>query len=265
MQNITWIQRALVAALTAVVYLVIGCDAPSAVSNSVASLSLESMRGPEGPTGPQGAAGPQGPEGPAGVAGKDGEAADTVNRGGSRLRARYLTTDDGARQLTGFYDEELEERCTFARGADEYAPGEAAVMRCYPVDAQRIGSPSPNAYTAFADPDCKIRVVSIASSGSNGDQAYDGQRYAMNRGGLPSWDAIGWESARVVRVYEVAPWTDDAPAYRPICGGGVCSGCAVFNPTPEEQAQGYKLAPGPWVAYWPIAPDTFVEGVEAHD
>lgn len=257
MLHITWIQRAHVAALTAIVYLLIGCDYSSSAVAS-AGVALDNLRGPVGPEGPPGQPGPTGPQGPEGP---PGEAADSVNRSGSRLRARYLITEDGARQLTGFYDVELEERCSFSRGAEEYAPGEGAAMRCYPTDVQRLQGPNgPSFYTAFADPECKVRIAPTSTEG--GDAPYTGQRYAAYRSGLPSWTAAGWESANVVRVYEIEPWTDDAPAYKPICQNGTCSGCEVFAPTPEEQANGYKLAPGPWVAYTLVNPETFVQATE---
>lgn len=54
----------------------------------------------------------------------------TVARGGERLRARTLVTDDGQRGWQGWYDSELEQNCEFERDAQ-------GILRCLPTTAAR--------------------------------------------------------------------------------------------------------------------------------
>lgn len=265
MLHITWIQRAHAAALTAIVYLLIGCNQPpSSSARGVAALAVDALRGPEGPPGPAGEAGPTGPIGPAGkdgAPGKDGAAADTVNRSGTRLKARYLATADGARQLVGFRDLDLGERCTFTPGSDEYAPGEGNVLRCYPTDAQRLAwttcpilkRSTPNGWTyfpAFADAACTSPVA--LTSKWCGSQPYSGQPYAVRRSS-PTLSDADWPIATVTGVFAVEPF--EGPLYRwSDANDGTC--------VPVEDDGELVVEPGPYLAYTPVTPDTFVAATE---
>lgn len=100
-------------------------------------------------TGASGTAGKvaQGQAGEAGAS-PDGFAPDYVS--GSRLRARYWTTDDGTRQFSAWYDSQLDTPCAFS-------PAEDGVMRCLP--STQIGLQSSN---AFSDSGCTKRYATAS-------------------------------------------------------------------------------------------------------
>ena len=101
--------------------------------------------GPEGPQGPQGMIGPQGPQGEKGDRGERGEPGpaggpqgpqgpageSTGNASGSRLKARYASTPDGARIFLVWRDSELGFDCEFQKAED-------GKQRCLPRAAQAI-------------------------------------------------------------------------------------------------------------------------------
>ncbi len=80
--------------------------------------------GAKGDTGEAGIPGPQGPQGPKGEQGDASETGGNVS--GSRLKARYASTPDGAKVFMGWYDSQLNEKCTFRLAED-------GRMRCLPV------------------------------------------------------------------------------------------------------------------------------------
>ena len=88
-----------------------------------------------------------GSKGDSGEAGAQGDASETGgNVSGSRLKARYASTPDGAKVFMGWYDSQLNEKCTFMLAED-------GNMRCLPSAAyeQIISS----AYEkAFLDSQC---------------------------------------------------------------------------------------------------------------
>lgn len=104
--------------------------------------------GVAGPAGERGAAGPMGPAGavgPAGVAGKD------AAQDGSRLKARFMTADDGARAWLGNWTDMGAggARCAFSGASD-------GVQRCLPTDLYGT------AY--FSDPACAVPVMEASPS-----------------------------------------------------------------------------------------------------
>jgi hypothetical protein len=118
---------------------------------ALAITLLLGCTGSEGPTGRAGASvpgkdgapgadGKDGAQGPAGPAGKD-----TTTVSGSRLRARFLAGDDGARQFIGFHDVKLGADCTAF-------PDGLGATRCMPLPfAQATGG-------AYADAACTQRL-----------------------------------------------------------------------------------------------------------
>ena len=69
---------------------------------------------------------------------------------GSRLRAQYLTTADGARQFHGWSDKNLGISCHFSTADD-------GKQRCLPDTLATVSG-------AFADMDCKAPLVQVAAS-----------------------------------------------------------------------------------------------------
>src|SRR5262245_38288793 len=72
----------------------------------IATLEGRSVTGPPGPPGEQGPRGQQGPTGPA------------FTLSGTRLRAKVMTSADGAREFIGWYDNVRAEPCSFELAAD---------------------------------------------------------------------------------------------------------------------------------------------------
>lgn len=75
--------------------------------------------GEQGPPGAQGEAGPSGEQGPQGEPGADAAVS------GSRIKARWVVSDDGARHFLQWYDSLLGFPCVFARSSD-------GIVRCVP-------------------------------------------------------------------------------------------------------------------------------------
>jgi hypothetical protein len=101
------------------------------------------LQGTEGPPGPSGPPGKPGPAGPAGAAGGAGYSS------GSRIRAKLLTTADGASMSSGWFDAELGLDCFPARTSD-------GVRRCIPTVQIPVG-------IYYADDTCSTPVGTIAS------------------------------------------------------------------------------------------------------
>ena len=99
--------------------------------------------GTPGLTGHDGAPGEPGPPGERGADGKD----TTVS--GSRLRAVYRTTDDGAREAVGWFDKDTGERCSFSTAID-------GMKRCVPP-------PVSNKWIYFVDDVCTKLVYPMGS------------------------------------------------------------------------------------------------------
>lgn len=94
------------------------------------------QNGEQGPPGEPGKPGPAGPAGPAGYA------------SGTRIRARFLTTSDGARLSAGWWDSDLGATC-FA------GPARDGTTRCLPTAASLSGP------SLWADGEC-ARIPLIA-------------------------------------------------------------------------------------------------------
>ena len=97
----------------------IGCDGEKGEAGQDGRDGQAGVQGPagrdgvdgkDGAQGPQGEPGPQGPPGPAGES--------TGNASGSRLKARYASTPDGARIFLGWRDSELGFDCEFQTAED---------------------------------------------------------------------------------------------------------------------------------------------------
>lgn len=73
---------------------------------------------------------------------------DSRYTSGSRIRARVVSTPDGATDLVGWRDTQLDIDCSFSDPGD-------GVLRCLPR-ALDLGG----AFTEFADPDCTVPLVS---------------------------------------------------------------------------------------------------------
>lgn len=74
-----------------------------------------------------------GSKGDSGEAGAQGDASETGgNVSGSRLKARYASTPDGAKVFMGWYDSQLNEKCTFMLAED-------GNMRCLPSASNASG------------------------------------------------------------------------------------------------------------------------------
>lgn len=106
----------------------------------------------DGVDGADGIDGEQGPQGEPGVDGKDGADGEDAHVSGSRLKARYWLTEDGARQQLGFYDTLEEVPCSIRECSEM---GEA--MRCYPTSFIQVGDAS-NPTGFFADAQCDTPV-----------------------------------------------------------------------------------------------------------
>ena len=85
-------------------------------------------KGEKGDKGDQGEPGPQGPAGEIGAKGEKGDSGEsTGNASGTRLKARYASTPDGARIFLGWHDDELGFDCEFKKVED-------GTKRCYPTE-----------------------------------------------------------------------------------------------------------------------------------
>lgn len=98
--------------------------------------------GEAGAPGDPGVAGKDGVPGPAGSPGKD----STVS--GSRLRAVYRKTEDGAREAIGWFDTKLNVRCSFSTATDMQT-------RCLP------DAPVPSAVLFYSGMSCVGTPVAI--------------------------------------------------------------------------------------------------------
>lgn len=73
----------------------------------------------------------------------------TANQSGTRIKARWLTTADGARQFVGWHDSARSEDCKFTTAAD----GE---IRCLPEGIDQNSRPY------YADANCTQRLVLVS-------------------------------------------------------------------------------------------------------
>jgi hypothetical protein len=133
---------------------------------------------------------------------------------GSRLRARYWTTDDGTRQFSTWYDSELDTPCLFS-------PAEDGVMRCLP--STQIAVQNSN---AFSDSGCSKRYAA-----ANPAYCHD-SKYAVAATGM------GQAVYLLGAVEALTSWYDAS------------QGCAAIPVGPGEvdYELGRKLDPGELVA-----------------
>lgn len=100
-------KRALI--LACAIMALAGC---SASDGAAGAAGQEGAQGEPGEVGPQG---PQGPKGDQGEAGKDFRLEDVS---GTRLKARYASTADGAKVFVTWFDEKLNIQCDFIEAED---------------------------------------------------------------------------------------------------------------------------------------------------
>ncbi len=129
--------------LLAAVALLIGCGGDDVL--------VPGPRGAAGKAGAVGAAGKDGAPGAPGPAGKDGAAGKDTTVSGTRIRARYLVSEDGARMQIGWQDTKLGEPCAWGVAGD-------GKTRCLPGTSS--GSETPAVF-AFASADCTGAPVAI--------------------------------------------------------------------------------------------------------
>ena len=127
--------------LLAAVLVLVGCGSDPA----------QGAQGEQGPAGVVGAVGVKGEPGAPGSAGKDGApgkdgAATTVD--GSRIKARYLVAEDGARELLGWRDTMLDTDCSFMVASD-------GATRCLP-GTKYVGN---QAAVFYSDDACAVPVA----------------------------------------------------------------------------------------------------------
>lgn len=122
----------------------LACSAMIGCSNGVEPVGGEP--GPRGPKGDRGETGPQGAPG------------DVAQFSGTRLRARYITGEDGSRQFVDWFDLETAQPCLYR---------EYDVRRCVPAEMF-------NSRILFTDEDCTETAIRLHPA-----DAADGLAYAQ--------------------------------------------------------------------------------------
>lgn len=145
--------------------------------------------------------------------------------GGTRLKVRLRTAEDGATQQLGFYDSQLQTNCVFVRGEDN-------VERCLPLDHFAAAMPPSTAYVDAACTQLKT-FYALGSCATIAD-------------GYLAWSAPS-PACQAEPVFQIHHIDSAAPAQL-YSSDGSC--------TPIQ-------APAGWFALSPVAASSFVAATES--
>lgn len=142
---------------------------------------------------------------------------------GSRLRARYLVSDDGARSFVGWYDSARSENCSFMPAPD-------GVTRCLPFVPAQV---SKLLSGAFGDSTCTRRIAQRQASPNS----------CTTTAPMFAYESIGTVCAPAFRYYD---WAElyDGPVYSIVNGA-----CVAGSSAPNEFYVGQEVPASTWAAY----------------
>lgn len=149
----------------------------------------------------------------------DAAAAEDGTKDGSRLKARYYVSEDGAQQFATWFDTQRGEECAFQLAAD-------GKRRCLPT-AVIFGTPG-----YFADASCSQRLI-VASTG------------CADHGLVAVWDTAGYCGGQYrQRIYPMTGKFTGATVYYET--NGVCTAGAMG--TMEFVRAGAEIPAGAFVS-----------------
>jgi hypothetical protein len=127
---------------------------------TLGDISTNACNGAPGPAGgPQGPIGPQGPAGPQGSAGPQGPGGSGLIVSGSRIKARVIVSNDGAKSFLGWFDTQRNEACSFMQAGD-------GKLRCQPYTIM--------SFQGYLDSNCttKIATPGLSTACMSGSGTY---------------------------------------------------------------------------------------------